>query len=62
MPGKGYKHRHDQRKISVLFDRDTFDTLYKAALKQKTSIAEQVRVAVEVGLETLKEDMRDNSN
>jgi hypothetical protein len=46
----------EQLRINCLFDPDTFEELKQRAYKEKTSMAEQIRLMVEWGLESAKEE------
>ena len=54
-PVAGCRHRGDLRVI-VSFDDDTFAEINEGAKANDCSFSSQVRMLIEVGLETLKED------
>lgn len=52
--GTGIKRPAGRRGIIVEFDEGTFEHIRRRALNQTTSFAEQVRMLVEWGLESVK--------
>lgn len=48
---RGDGTRHNQRRIVIGFDDETFQVIRDRSIREKTSFAEQVRLLVEWGLE-----------
>lgn len=56
----GFKrHNSDLRRIVISMDEETFLEVAEGAKANECSFAAQARMLIEVGLETLKLDMRD---
>lgn len=55
MPAQGYQ-RHNLKRVSIGFDQDTFEDVSKRASKAKTSFAEEVRLLVTIGIETMENE------
>jgi len=58
-PAQGFCHRTPAvRRSTTSFDEATFAQIRELAVKQETSVSEQIRQLVEFGLETLAEQER----
>lgn len=64
-PAQGHKRRTIARgcrrgqeivEVGIKMDVETFTELRERALRERTSLAQQVRIMVEIGLETVKLD------
>ena len=51
------RHKGSMLKIVVLLDDETFDEVKSGALANQCSFAAQARMLIEVGLETIKEEL-----
>ena len=56
-PASGSRKHHQNGKVGLVcyFEADTFDVLRARAVRENTSVAEQIRTLVEWGLESSKE-------
>ncbi len=55
-PARGVPVYGGKRQVVVKMDRDQFDFIYRRALRENTSVAEQIRNLIEWGIETTGED------
>lgn len=53
-PANGHKRKSGMIVLAVYFDEDTFAEMRARAVKEKTSVGQQVRMLVEWGLEAEK--------
>ena len=55
-PVAGCRHRNGDLRVIVSFDDDTFAEINEGAKASDCSFSSQVRMLIEVGLETLKQE------
>ncbi len=56
-PAKGVKLYGGRRQVVIKMDSDQFDFIYQRALRENTSVAEQIRNLIEWGIEATGEEV-----
>ena len=56
-PVAGCRHRNGDLRVIVSFDDDTFAEINEGAKANDCSFSSQVRMLIEIGIETLKEEL-----
>ncbi len=59
-PVAGCRHRGGDLRVIVSFDDDTFTEINDGARKNDCSFSSQVRMLIEVGLETIKAEIEND--